>query len=34
MSMASELLGNAESNAYLYFTESKLYNIGFTVEEK
>ena len=34
MSVASDLLGNAESSAYLYFTDSKLYNIGLTVEEK
>ena len=30
----SKVLGNAVSNTYLYFTDSKLYNIGFTVEEK
>ena len=30
----SKVLGNAVSNTYLYFTDSKLYKIGFTVEEK
>ena len=29
-----KVLVNAVSNAYLYLTDSKLYSIGFTVEEK
>ena len=30
----SKVLVNSVSNAYLYLTDSKLYSIGFTVEEK